>query len=164
MKKEITRPAWRNNVCSMRANEWGQIVSTWGETSSQRTSVGRKCLLIICVGVSADRWLGGRECRQGWWALLVSHQWEWNTLWGGEEWSEAESHRLSEGIVRKHSIQKRRVKSERERHRWAGRQWQREGGKAVTFPRPYPSACSTLLAVPWSVEGRLLKPSLRLHV
>lgn len=60
MKKEITRPAWRNNVCSMSANEWGQIVSTWGETSSQRTSVGRKCLLIICVGVSADRLLGGK--------------------------------------------------------------------------------------------------------
>lgn len=36
-------------------NDRGQIVSVWGETGSQRTSLGRKCLLIICVGVSACR-------------------------------------------------------------------------------------------------------------
>lgn len=45
-----------------------------------------------------------------------------------------------------------------------GREWQREGGKAVGFPPPFLPASSAVLAVPRSGEERLPKPSLRLHV
>lgn len=35
-------------------------MSTWGELGSRRTAVG-ECVLIICVGVSADRRMTMRE-------------------------------------------------------------------------------------------------------
>lgn len=49
------------NSGSKRANDRGQIVSTWEEIGSRRTAVGRKCLLIIWVGVFADRRMTMRE-------------------------------------------------------------------------------------------------------
>lgn len=96
--------------------------------------MGRKCLLIIWVGVSADRRMTMREGETNRKMRLAGLS-DGNRTHGEAVKEEAGSHRLSEGIARKWRSQK---KGGSERHRWPGRERQRKGGKAVTLPPPRP--------------------------
>lgn len=171
--------ARRENLVTCKQMSEGRLsqLGGGGETGSLRTSLSRKCLLIICVGVSAcrqttareegrGRQTTGRERHTGRWDSLVSLRREWNAL--GAEKVEARPKVTGCVRARRRSAAFTKEEFEFDWETQMGRKTGgesdrgREGGKAVT-PRP-PSSSSAALAAACSGEERLLKPSPRLHV
>lgn len=158
VKRERPRTAGRGDL-----GGWA-----WGETGSPTTSLGRKCLLIICVGVSACRRTTGEEGEARGKARLTRLSPAAMKLTEGRRTAErgwkpqvARGHNEETQPSQKESL------SESERHRWAGREGERvteKGRESCRFPPPFLPASSAALAVPCSGEERLQKPSLRLHV
>lgn len=139
-KTKIPRTASGGSWVAWEQMAKGRLSQLGGKLAARAPLwAGRVCWSSVWACLHADRWQGGRERHTGRWDSLVSLRRGWNTQRGGEQWSEAESHRLWEGTMRRHSPHKRRVWArvrDTDGQEERGRKWQNEGGKAVGFPHP----------------------------